>query len=213
MLTSKRVEKEKGQIVQEKTKTFMKVGDTKNLIRIMARPLEYLFGLKTLSVIMRMKKLNPIEPFNPLLHPTMISDNHDNETRPQCTTTKAVFKEEEQIASIGAFNTPLVGILLAATDHLLLVGVYIGREIDEKMMKVLNITKRLTKAPQEYQKFITDIRSSQEKFTLKMPSIRVTVVNQVVFLSLSNQAKSEEERKMLLEMYFEEVDDSDDNPQ
>ena len=107
----------------------------------------------------------------------------------------------------------LYGILLAATYHLLLVGVYIGREIDEKMMKVLNITKRLTKAPQEYQKFITDIRSSQEKFTLKMPSIRVTVVNQVVFLSLSNQAKSEEERKMLLEKYFEEVDDSVDNPQ
>ena len=42
-----------------------------------------------------------------------------------------------------------------------------GKEIDEKMMKVLSITKRLAKAPQEYQKFITDIRSSQEKFPLK----------------------------------------------
>ena len=42
-----------------------------------------------------------------------------------------------------------------------------GKEIDEKMMKVLSIIKRLAKAPQEYQKFITDIRSSQEKFPLK----------------------------------------------
>ena len=32
-----------------------------------------------------------------------------------------------------------------------------GKEIDEKMMKVLSITKRLAKAPQEYQKFKTDI--------------------------------------------------------
>ena len=29
----------------------------------------------------------------------------------------------------------------------------------------------------------------------------------------SNQAKSEEERKMLIEMYFEEADDSNANPQ
>ena len=77
----------------------------------------------------------------------------------------------------------------------------------KKRAKVLYITKHLAKAPQEYQKFITDIRSSQEKFPLKDALKLVkyqTVVNQVVFLSpmfdQSNQAKSEEERKMLLEM-------------
>ena len=64
----------------------------------------------------------PIEPFNPLLHPTMISDNHDNETRPHGTKMKAVFKEEEQITSIGAFSTPLVGGLTDHLAHLRLVG-------------------------------------------------------------------------------------------
>ena len=37
----------------------------------------------------------PTEPkFDPLLHSTMISDTPDNEARPQCTKTKAVYEEE-----------------------------------------------------------------------------------------------------------------------
>ena len=39
----------------------------------------------------------PTEPrFNPLLHSTMISNNPDNEARPQCTKTKAVYEEEQR---------------------------------------------------------------------------------------------------------------------
>ena len=167
------------------------------------------------------------------------------------------------IAGIGAFSTPFVGGLLAATGHdtfspfaagiaegLLLVGVYnfehgrnwlelmketymanceskcegggyknlIGQENDEKLMKVLNMTIGLTKAAQEYQKFITDFRSRSEKFHLKDAPKLVkfeTVVSRVAFLTQmfeqSHQAKSEEERKMLRDMYLDEAKDSDDN--
>ena len=39
----------------------------------------------------------PTKPrFNPLLHSTMISNNHDNEERPQCIKTKANFEEEQK---------------------------------------------------------------------------------------------------------------------
>ena len=167
------------------------------------------------------------------------------------------------IASIGAFSTPFIGGLLAATGHatgqetigsfsagiaegLLLVGVYnsehgfnwkekfmanceskcegggdenlIDQENDEKLMKVLNMTIGLTKAAQEYKKFITEFRSSQEKFHLKDAPKLVkfeTVVSRIAFLTQmfeqSHQAKSEEERKMLRDMYLEEARDSDDN--
>ena len=68
------------QIIQRKNK---------NLMRIMARPLEYLFG-STLGFMKKIKNWQfnppadeedewPTEPrFKPMLYSTMISDNHDN---------------------------------------------------------------------------------------------------------------------------------------
>ena len=164
------------------------------------------------------------------------------------------------IATIGAFGTPFVGGLLAATgaatdmrfspfaagiaEGLLLVSIYnhergnswlefmnetfmvncenkckgrayenlIDQENDEKLMKVLNMTIDLTKACQEYKKVIADMRSSQEKFHLKDAPKLVkyeTVITRIAFLTQmfeqSNQAKSEEERKMLRDMYLEEA--------
>ena len=99
----------------------MKAGDTKNLMRVS-------FWINTRCDYEDdfMKKIKnwlfnpqadeedewPIEPrFNSLLHSTMISDNHDNETRPQCTKTKAVFKEEEQITK-GGFKSEDTGKIL-----------------------------------------------------------------------------------------------------
>ena len=72
-------------------------------MRIMARPLEYLFG-STLGFMKKIKNWQfnppadeedewPTEPrFKPMLYSTIISDNHDNETRPQCTKMKAVYE-------------------------------------------------------------------------------------------------------------------------
>ena len=171
-------------------------------------------------------------------------------------------KDLFNIASIGAFSTPFVGGLLAATNQtispfaagiaegLLLVIVYnsehggnwaefiedkfmahcenkcdgggyenlIEQENDEKLMKVLNKTRGLTKASQEYLKFIADIRSSEEKFHLKDSPKLVKyekIIKRIAFLTqmfeASHQAKSEEERKMLRDMYLEEARDSDDN--
>ena len=94
----------------------------------------------------------------------------------------------------------------------------IEQENDEKLMKVLNMTRGLTKASQEYLKFISDIRSSEEKFHLKDSPKLVKyekIIKRIAFLTQmfeqSHQAKSEEERKMLRDMYLEEARDSDDN--
>ena len=76
----------------------------------------------------------------------------------------------------------------------------------------------LAKAAKEYRKFITDLRSSEEKFHLKdAPKLAKyeTIIKRIAFLTQmfeqSHQAKSEEERKMLRDMYLEEARDSDDN--
>ena len=94
----------------------------------------------------------------------------------------------------------------------------IDQENDELLMKVLNMTKDNLRATQEYKKFITDLRSSEEKFHVKDAPKLVkyqTVINRIAFLTQmfeqSNQAKSKEERKMLLDMYWAEAKDSDDN--
>ena len=43
------------------------------------------------------KDKQPTEPrFNPFLRSTMMSDTPDNETRPQCTKTKAIIEEEQK---------------------------------------------------------------------------------------------------------------------
>ena len=82
----------------------------------------------------------------------------------------------------------------------------------------MNRTRGLTKAAQEYAKFITDLRSSEEKFHLKDSPKLVKyekIIKRIAFLTqmfeASHQAKSEEERKMLRDMYLEEARDSDDN--
>jgi len=188
-------------------------------------------------------------------------------------------KECFNIASIGAFGTPFVGGMLAATGHLrkedkdendennsilktispfaagiaeglLLLSVYnyehespwaefvedkfmancenkcdgggyknpIDQENDEKLMKVLNMTIGLAKSGQEYRKFIMDFRSSEEKFHLRDAPKLVKyehIITRIAFLTQmfeqSQQAKDEEERKMLRDMYLLEARDSDDN--
>ena len=76
----------------------------------------------------------------------------------------------------------------------------------------------LAKAAKEYRKFITDLRSSEEKFHIKdAPKLAKyeTIIKRLAFLTQmfeqSHQAKFEDERKMLRDMYLEEARDSDDN--
>ena len=83
----------------------------------------------------------------------------------------------------------------------------LDQENEEKLMKVLNKTIGFAKAAEEYKKFITDLRSSEEKFHLKDAPKLVKyekIITRIAFLTQmfeqSHQAKSEEERKMLLEM-------------
>ena len=94
----------------------------------------------------------------------------------------------------------------------------LDQENEEKLMKVLNKTIGFAKAAEEYKQFITDLRSSEEKFHLKDAPKLVKyekIITRIAFLTQmfeqSHQAKSEEERKMLRDMYLEEARDSDDN--
>ena len=92
------------------------------------------------------------------------------------------------------------------------------QENDEKLMKVFNMTLNFAKSGQEYRKFITDFRSSEEKFHLKDAPKLVKyehIITRIAFLTQmfeqSHQSKDEEERKMLRDMYLLEARDSDDN--
>ena len=92
------------------------------------------------------------------------------------------------------------------------------QENDEKLMKVFNMTLNFAKSGQEYRKFITDFRSSEEKFHLKDAPKLVKyehIITRIAFLTQmfeqSHQSKNDEERKMLRDMYLLEARDSDDN--
>ena len=120
----------------------------------------------------------------------------------------------------GDFVTTMKEKIMANCENKCNGGGYknFDQENEEKLMKVLNKTIGLSKATEEYRKFITDLRSSEEKFHLKDAPKLVkyeTIITRIAFLTQmfeqSHQAKSDDERKMLRDMYLLEARDSDDN--